>query len=65
MEKWGREGGSGLEMGFGRNHLPVEDTDDSEAIGLQAIENYVFAMLVTMKGRADCIAGSPHPRILG
>jgi hypothetical protein len=48
-------------MGFARNHLLVEDADDSDATLLQPVKNYVLPLFVAAKPWADCVARAAHP----
>jgi hypothetical protein len=59
-----RRPASGFKMRSKRDHLLVEDAADSNAVGLDSIENDVLAMLVAMKAWTHLIASPSHLRIL-
>jgi len=59
----GREGLL-LEVGLGRDHLLVEDTDDANAAGHGAIEHHMPTDLKPAQTRLNRIAGPAYRRML-
>jgi DNA-directed RNA polymerase len=53
-----------LEANLARDHLLVQDANDTNSLSLQSVKHYVLPLHVSAKPWTDCIAGAAYSRVI-